>query len=266
MTSIESRAVSGPGLVGWHQPDEADEHVDTPSALPLPPSSVQTGRVTFLTLTNHFYSLAAPLPQGRDVYPAFVARADMIGFDLYPLQNWCRKDALHAVFDAQAELVALARGKPTFQWIEAAPMSHCFGLDPSPAIVRAETWLAVAGGARGIGYFPDQWRADVRAEIAEINRDVASLAPALLDEAGTASVAAPSGVRVGVRRHNGATYVIAVNPTFSRTSATITVPGLGTIGLRRYADGRWITARNGVLRDSFRGLEVKIYVAPPPAS
>ena len=263
VTSIDSRAVSGPGLVGWHQLDEADEHVDTANALPLVPSSAQTGRVTFLTLTNHFYSLAAPLPQGRDVYAGFIARAEMIGFDLYTLQNWCRKDALHAAFDAQAELVALAQGKPTFQWIEAAPMGQCFGLDPSPAIVRAETWLAVAGGARGIGYFPDQWRADVRAEVAKINRDLASLAPALLDEAGTASVAPPSGVRVGVRRHNGATYVIAVNPTFSRTSATITVPGLGTTGLRRYADGRWVTARNGVVRDYFRGLEVKIYVAPP---
>jgi hypothetical protein len=77
-------------------------------------------------------------------------------------------------------------------------------------------------------------------------------------------VAPPSGVRVGVRRHNGATYVIAVNVTFSRTSAKITVPGLGTTGLRRYGDGRWVSARNGVIRDYFRGLEVKIYVAPPP--
>ena len=58
--------------------------------------------------------------------------------------------ALHAAFDAQAELVALAKGKPTFQWIEAGPMGVCFGLDPSPPIVRAETWLAVAGGARTV--------------------------------------------------------------------------------------------------------------------
>ncbi len=263
VTAIDSRTTSGPGLLGWHQLDEADEHVDTPNALPLVPSSAQTGRVTFLTLTNHFYSLAAPLEQGRDVYPAFIARAEMIGFDLYTLQNWCRKDALHAAFDAQAELVALSKGKPTFQWIEAAPMGQCFGLDPSPAIVRAETWLAVAGGARGIGYFPDQWRADVRTEITKINRDLVALAPALLDEAGTASVAGPSPIRVGVRRHNGATYVIAVNPTFARASAKITVLGLGTTSLRRYGDGRWVTARKGVLREYFRGLEVKIFVAPP---
>jgi hypothetical protein len=263
VTAIESRATPGPGLVGWHQIDEADER-HRPETLPIVPPSAQTGRVTFLTLTNHFYSLAEPLPAGRDVYPTFVARAEMVGFDLYPLQIWCRKNALHAVYDAQAELVELAKGKPTFQWIEAAPMSQCHGLDPSPAIVRAETWLAIAGGARGIGYFPDQWRPDVRAEIGRINRDIMSLSAALLAEAGTATVAAPSPIRVGVRRHNGAVYVIAVNPAFARASAKITVPGLGTRGLRRYGDGRWVTARNGVIRDYFRGLEVKIYVAPPP--
>ena len=181
LTPIENRAVQGPGLVGWHHLDEADEHVDRPEAIPLVPSSAQTGRVTFLTLTNHFYSKASQFPNSSTLYPGLVARAEMIGFDLYPLQNWCRKDALHAVYDAQVELVALAQGKPTFQWIEAGPMKQCFGLDPSPAVVRAETWLAVAGGARGIGYFPDQWRADVRAEITRINRDLAALAPALLD-------------------------------------------------------------------------------------
>jgi hypothetical protein len=264
VTSIEQRSISGPGLLGWHQLDEADEKVDRADALPLVPSSAQTGRVTFLTLTNHFYSLASPLPQGKDIYPAFVARAEMIGFDLYPLQIWCRKDALHAVYDAQLELAALAAGKPTFQWIEAAPMNQCFGLDPSPAIVRAETWMAVAGGARGIGYFPDQWRSDVRAEVTRINRDLASLAPALLDEAAPAAVAAPSGVRAGIRRHNGATYVIAVNVHFSRTSARIAVPGLGTRALRVYGEGRTVTARNGVVHDTFRGLQVRVYVAPPP--
>ncbi len=264
VTAIETRAVSGPGLVGWHHLDEADEHVDRAEAIPLVPSSAETGRVTFLTLTNHFYSQSTPWPNGGVLFPGLIARAEMVGFDLYPLQNWCRKSALHTAFDAQVELVALAKGKPTFQWIEAAAMNQCYGLDPSPPIVRAETWMAVAGGARGIGYFPDQWRPDVRAEITKVNRDLAALAPALLDQAATAPVAEPSPVRVGVRYHNGAVYVIAVNPTFARTSARITVPGLAAMAMRRFGDGRWVATRGGVLRDQFRGLEVKIYVAPPP--
>jgi hypothetical protein len=263
VTPIETRAVSGPGLVGWHHLDEADEHVDRAEAIPLVPPSSQTGRVTFLTLTNHFYSGSTPWPNGDVLFPGLIARAEMVGFDLYPLQNWCRKDAMHAVFDAQVELATLAKGKPTFQWVEAAPMNQCFGLDPSPAIVRAETWMAVAAGARGIGYFPDQWRSDVRAEITKINRDLASLAPALLDVSEVATVVAPSPVRAGVRRHNGAVYVIAVNPTFARASAKIAVPGLGTQTLRAYGSPATVTSRSGVIRASFRGLEVKIYVLAP---
>jgi hypothetical protein len=143
-------------------------------------------------------------------------------------------------------------------------MYHCFGLDPAPALVNAETWLAIAGGARGIGYFPDQWRPDVTSEVAAIDREIASLSSALLDTAGTATVAAPSQVGVGVREHDGATYVIAVNPTFSHTTARITVPDLGTRGLRLYGNGAWLTARRGVIVDSVRGLQVKIYIAPPP--
>jgi Fibronectin type III domain len=43
VTPIEQRSVGGPGLVGWYQLDEADEHVDTPNALPLVPSSEPDG-------------------------------------------------------------------------------------------------------------------------------------------------------------------------------------------------------------------------------
>ena len=73
---------------------------------------------------------------------------DVVGFDLYPLQVWCRP-AFADVMDSQQELGSTSGGKPTFQWIEVAPMEHeCrdqSSLDPTPDTVRAETWLAVAG-------------------------------------------------------------------------------------------------------------------------
>jgi hypothetical protein len=261
---VSTRGVEGAGLIGWHQLDEADEHVERASDLPTLPSSAQTGRVSFLTLTNHFYGGAAPLPKGRAIYPSLVEKAEMIGFDLYPLQIWCRKDRFYDVYESQRELVTLAAGKPTFQWIEAAPMSQCYGLDPSPAIVRAETWLALAGGARGIGYFPDQWTAPVRAEITRINADIASLSAALLGDEGPAATVDPAMVRAGTRIRNGATYVIAVNPTFGRALTKIRLPGLGTQTLRVWRENRWVTAVDGVITDWFRGLAVHIYIAPPP--
>lgn len=266
ITSVDGRR-DGPGVVGFHYLDEADVVLGRPEDLPLLPPSKESRRPTFLTLSNHFFSGAAPLPQGRAAYPELVERAEVVGFNLYPLQIWCRRGVLHAVYEAQRELVALARGKPTYQWIEAGPMSQCAGLDPSPALVRAETWLAVAGGARGIGWFPDVWSEPVRAEIGALSRELASLAPALLGEEGAASVAPADGpVRAGVRRHNGATYVIAVNSWIERASATIRVPGLSAGTLRVLGEQRAVRVRNGAFTDSFRGLKVRIYVAPPPGT
>jgi hypothetical protein len=258
----QSAGVDGRGLVGWYQPDEADE-TKKPLA-PLPPSSTSR-RVSFLTLTNHFFSAAAPLIGGNPSYPKLIAPVDSIGFDLYPLQIWCRR-AYQAVFQAQRELVALAAGKPTFQWIEAAPMNQCLGrgdLDPTPQTVRAETWLAIAGGARGIGYFPNSWSASVNREITSIDRTITALGPALLAPE-TPVATSPGRVYAGARSFDGARYVIAVNATAKTRQTTFTLPGLGTTVGWVYGEGRTVPVRKGTFTDSFAPLAVHIYVVAPP--
>jgi hypothetical protein len=264
LPDVASRS-DGPGVIGWHQLDEADVLVSKPDDLPLLPPSSRTGRTTFLTLSNHVWSGAAQLPGARDLYPGLISRAEVVGLDLYPLQSFCRKDLLAAVYAAQRELVVLARGKPTFQWIEVDPMGVCAGLDPSPALVRAETWLAIAGGARAIGYFPENWRPAIRAEITRLNAEIRALAPALLGPETPVTVVAPSRVLAGGRTLNGATYVIAVNPTFARVGATLVAPalGAGTRRLRVLGESRVVVARDGRFSDRFRGLQARVYVAPP---
>ena len=170
--------ISGPGDIGWHLQDEADMSVGDASKLPRPKGA---GRVTFLTLTDHFSQRAAPPTNGRQIYQGFFDSADVIGFDTYPVEGRCSLAQIDNVYWMQRELVSLTRGKPTFQWIEAGPMEHCReNQDPTPAVVRAETWLAVAGGARGIGYFPDWWEESIRGEVRLTNREILALAPALL--------------------------------------------------------------------------------------
>ena len=232
------------GTVGTHLPDEWDTHLPgnltTADALRLVPPTPGSGP-RFLTLTNHFYSRANPLPQGKGMYPALAASADVLGFDLYPLQNWCRFDSFGDVFDSQLDLVALGRGRPTFQWIEARRMD-CSGdqLDPTAQTVRAESWLSIAGGAHAIGYFPNNWSLDVGAEIARTNHEIQSLAPALVEPPIAASVPPDSLIKVGAREHNGAIYVIAVNASRGSASSTINVPacrGPGSPKPRRTAHG-----------------------------
>jgi hypothetical protein len=261
---LGQRGIDGRGLVGWYQPDEPDEHT-TPLALAVPPTQQQTDRVTFLTLGSHFFTATAPPAAGRGIYPTLIAESNMVGFDLYPLQGWCRW-ALQAVYQAQRQLVALAAGRPTYQWIEAAPMSHCTGLDPTPQTVRAETWLAIAGGARGIGWFPSEWSPPVGAEIGVLDRQIASLAPALLGREVPVVSSQTSPVKVGARSYHGATYVIAASASVGPHRVSFTVPGLPAGLLTVLGENRTIPTTGGKITDTFAGLGVHIYVSPPASS
>ncbi len=255
------------GTVGTFLPDEWDTHLPNDFTAAdanrlIPPSAGSGPR--FLTLTNHFYRHAAPLPQGRGMYPGLVAVADVVGFDLYPLQNWCRLDGFADVFDSQLDLVALARGKPTFQWIEARQMD-CSGpeLVPTPETLQAEAWLSIAGGAHAIGYFPNEWSGAVGAAIAQVNHEISTLTPALVEPPIAASASLDSTVRVGARDHNGAVYVIAVNASRSPATATITVPALVERTLVTLDGQHEATAKDGAFDVTLAPLEARIYIAAP---
>jgi len=267
LADARDSATGRAGTVGVHLPDEWDTHLPgnltAAEAARLAPTVPGSGP-RFLTLTNHFYSRAEPLPQGRGMYPALVSTADVLGFDLYPLQNWCRWDSFGDVFDSQLDLVALSRGKPTFQWIEARQMDCSGGqLDPTPETVRAESWLSIAGGAHAIGYFPNNWSSAVGAEIARTSHEIQTLVPALVEPAIAASVSLGSAVKVGARDHNGAVYVIAVNASRASSTATITVPALVDRKLVSLDGQHAVTAGGGSFTDSFGPLEVRVYVAAP---
>ena len=198
-----------------------------------------------------------------------VALADVVGFDLYPLQEWCRPDRLADVYLAQRELVQLAGGKPTFQWIEAAGM-RCPGgrTAVTPETVRAEAWLAVAGGARGLGFFPPgAWTGEVGAALAEVTWAIRYLAPALLSPPAPVAVDPPSGpVWAGAWHRQGALYVVAVNASRLSRRARIDVPGLAGRPLAVLGEGRAVMPSGDTFLDDFGPLATHLYVAAPLGS
>ena len=260
--AVAGEAIPDPGaVVGVFYPDEPDAQGLTAKTMPaIDPSH----GVRFLTLTNHFYSGAAPLAQGRGIYPGLIAKADMIGFDLYPLQNWCRPERLVDVYFSQRELVELAQGKPTFQWIEAAGMTcpHDGPTAVTPATVRAESWLAIAGGAKGLGFFPPAaWTGDVGEAIAEVTRTVRSLGPALTAPEVAARVEPADGlVVVGARKHGGRLTIIVANAGYEPAQASITVPGLAGRALTVVGSGRMVRPSADTFTERFPALGARVYV------
>jgi hypothetical protein len=245
-------------VIGVFYPDEPDGKGLTLGTIP------QSAGVRFLTLTSHFYSGAAPLAQGRGNYPGLIAKADMVGFDLYPLQSWCSPERLVDVYFSQRELLDLAKGKPTFQWIEAAGMTcpHDGPTAVTPETVRAESWLAIAGGAKGLGFFPPAaWTGDVGEAIADVTSTVQQLGPALTaPEVAVQAEPADGLVKAGARSHGGRLAIVVANAGYASASAQITVPGLGGRPLMVVGTGRRVTPDGDTFGERFPPLGARVYM------
>jgi hypothetical protein len=252
---------SGAGIVGWFHYDEPDGA--NVSADSLPPGPAGIGGLSFLTLTNHFYSGAAALDWGRGMYPSLIAKADVIGFDLYPLQEWCRPNRMADVYWSQRELVELSGDKPTFQWIEAADWRCPGGATAvTPAVVKAESWMAIAGGAHGLGFWPAHWPVGPARAIAAVARDVARLGPVTYMPNQPATSDNGAIVLVG-RNWAGSLYVIAINTTFSPQNATMKSALLNGRTLNVLGESRRIRSVGDAFGDSFPPMGVHIYYAGP---
>jgi hypothetical protein len=262
LTAAREAGIGGSGVIGWYFPDEPDLKRMSGDTLPHFPTQAATGRLSVLTLSNHFYSRTAPLREGRGIYPGLIAKSDVVGFDLYPLQEFCKFDWLPDVAAAQRELVRLAGGRPTFQWIEVTTWKcHTPELQVTPATIRAESWLAIAGGAHGLGFFPADWPAETTPAIATVAKEISALAAALLKPEAPASATGP--VIASARNLNGAHYVIAVNPTNTTVQATIKARGLANHPAGVLSESRTVTASGDSLTDSFGPLAVHVYVVAP---
>lgn len=269
---------AGASGIGWYLPDEPDGWGLRPDQLPQLPRADDSGRLRVLNITQHFFSGQAPINDrfDRGDYRRFAALADVVGFDMYPVVKFCGRVPLLDAFRAQRELMTVyAPGKPTFQWIETSRMTgECSSLAITPAIVNAETWLAVAGGACGIGYFTNSWTGDlwnrwdfdsgVEQQLAVTTARLQRLAPALCAAYGDVVVPWNGSVAASSRTLNGAVYVIAVNGEPRTTTVPFRVDGLVGRTLTVLDENRTLKPVKKVFfRDRFAPYEVHVYVAAP---
>jgi hypothetical protein len=270
---IQARATRGAGLVGWTYPDEPDNNGWTPASLAKAHPYVRgnaDGLVTFLTTTGRFLREA---PYGSPQVPlagyaAFARLADMAGFDLYPL-NACQSD-LTAIYDAQRAFIKLAGSTPTFQWIETGPIrpTYCGGFAMTADELSAEVWLAVIGGARGIGYFthtfspgdrPFDVAPNLQQAMKQTNALLSAVRPGLLGSTVESDANSPV-LKVLARSGGRRTYVFAVNAMRSPNKVQIHVPALHDGPATVLGEDRTVTVTNHSLIDQFGGLQVNVYV------
>lgn len=268
--AIRGEHVSGTGLIGWAYPDEPENNNWTPDALRKAASDpVDDGLVSFLTTGAGFYRAPYGAPRvNRSVYSQFARLASVAGFDLYPLGH-CQSD-LSVVFDAQRRFIDLVGRRPTFQWIETGPIKpeYCGGFKMTSSELKAEAWLAIVGGARGIGFFTHTWTPNENAFdvtqplqralqwFTQLARDVM---PGLLGR--TVLSGSNSGaIKILARTAGDRTYVFAVNSQRGYVKAQFNVPALGDGSIDVHGENRSLRVGNHRFIDTFSPLGVHVYV------
>jgi hypothetical protein len=266
----QNQSIGSDGLLGWYQVDEPDGLRQPAAELPaIRPHN--RGKPTFLTVTGHFF--ADPFPwAGAAAYRDYVKSADVVGYDYYPLQGLCNRSKLSLVYRGQVALEQLAAGKPTFQWIEANRMEKVCRAQPdlqiTPTALRNEVWQAIAGGAKGIGFFPVGWEGrKLPAAIASVTRQLASLAPALLTPVVPVQVAQPADgpVVASARTLNDARYLVVVNTSYRTAKARLTLDPDDSTREWAAVTGRRLPPLDsrGTVTVTLPPLGAGVYVAPP---
>ncbi|MGZ4333560.1 MAG: hypothetical protein ACXVRJ_04740 [Gaiellaceae bacterium] len=266
---IKARAARGPRLLGFTYPDEPDNNGWSPAGLarafPYARGNAD-GLLSFLTTTSGFFTGPDRVARSHRT-EAFAKLADVAGFDLYPL-NHCRSD-LAEVYRAQRRFTQLAGATPTFQWIETGAIhpGYCGGLVITPEQVTAEAWLAVAGGARGVGFFTHTWSPThsefevspgVQGAIARFATTASAIGPGLVGKTVRSGVDTPA-LDVLARSNGGRTYVVAVNTLTSVVPATFTVPRLHGRSLQVVGENRNVAVYDHRFADTFAPLGVHVY-------
>jgi hypothetical protein len=271
---------SSPAMLGWRFPDEPDRTGISPATIKGEYDrnrSQDPFHLNFLTVTANFFSKQNPTGD-KTKYRQYAAATDVIGYDYYPIYGWCRPDRISWVADATRELATIyAPTKPVYAWIEAPSTSSkwCTGRGVYDYEVRAEVWMAIVNGAKGIGYFTHSWTPSysqfrvssaVQAEMTRTDRQIKTLAPALLATPKSISDQELTAGRINVlaTTRNGAVYLFAVN--LDRTTTQVRFSGSGVNGksVRVFEENRTLSAGSLGFVDTFAPLAVHIYVIPPP--
>lgn len=266
------------GEIGWHLPDEADGYGILPSELPRTRRVQETGKLIFQTLTYHYSSREAKIQRadGRiidnDDYRDYINNADVVGTDLYPMAHSCDHLTASDVYHYQKELEGMTDDKPTYQWIEVNQVGGDCGDDPvTPAITRAESYLAVAGGADGLGYFTYGWekskmdRFDVKPEmhkaLKNLSDEIEALTPMLLAPELPFVSGRKDPIKIGGRSYRGEYYMIAVNSSDDLVDwrRKLSSTDLGNQRIAVYGETRVVRAKNGWISDTLEPYQVRIY-------
>lgn len=207
-------------------------------------------------------------------YPLFAEGADCMSFDHYPVTGWNRPDRVPEIALLTKEFILLYPNKSNWVIIEASDQDLKWTpkdtRGPTPREMRAQVWMAVTSGAKGIGYFtiafePFRWMnlpQDIQDEMRRTNIQLTELAPAILShDEGPRVECSSEDVQFLVRSHNDSVYVFAVSlDTESPIHTQFNFPpALAGKAVEVIGETRALQLDGQVFSDEFQPLDVHLY-------
>ena len=211
-------------------------------------------------------------------YLEYVKGGDIVSFDIYPVAS--------GLPDVHGKLWMVALGVDRLRrwsndeciiWncIECTRISN-LEAKPTPHDVRAEVWMSLIHGSRGLIYFVHQFKPrfieaglfadpEMLREVTAINTQIHELAPVLNSETIADADAVESSnpevpVDVMVKQHEGKTYVFAVAMRGAETEATFTLQDGPDVAIAEVlGEGRSIEVKANAFTDHFGPYDVHLY-------
>ncbi len=237
-----------PGIIGWmhgDEPDNAQAITDPatgkqsygpcvpPSRIVADYARIRAADPTRPILLNLGQGVANDAWIGRGAgakledYATYVGGGDLISFDVYPVTGLDRADSENFLWYVPKGVDRLTKWtagrKPVWNCIECTQIGS--DRKPTPHQVRAEVWMSLIHGSKGLIYFVHQFKPAFNehallddpamlAEVTAINRGIQSLAPALnsptIENAATVVSSAPeTPIDIMVKRKGQYLYLMS---------------------------------------------------------
>jgi hypothetical protein len=213
-------------------------------------------------------------------YPQYVRGCDIASFDIYPA---CHDHAdvagkLWMVADGVTRLKKWNDGKPVWNCIECTHVSNPKA-KATPQQVKAEVWMSLVRGSRGIIYFVHQFQPqfieaglladqEMLTGVTAINQQIHELAPLLNspDVPGLSATSSSADVPVEAmfKRSGEDRYVFAVGMRDGRATCDFQLPDLAEPARAEVlGEDRRLDVQDGRFSDKFEPWDVHLYRIRP---
>lgn len=282
-------------IIGWMHVDEPDNAQPLPLGVgygfPIPPEEVQK-RYQAMQEADPTRPVLVNLGQGvawngwwgrrhrnghQEDYPEYVKGCDIACFDIYPVAHGhpAVTGNLWFVSEGVSRLVAAA-DPPKIVWnsIEAAGVNT--GMRPTPHQIRAEVWMSIIHGSRGIVYFVHEFKPKfctrvlledpvILEAVTRLNKEILDLAPVINSPeelAGFEVTSSSPEVPLATlgKRLGDKDYLFAVAMRDGGTTGRFKVQDPGQYhSVEVLGESRTLSLAEGSFIDHFQGYEVHLY-------